>query len=261
MITYRIRDWEAHFETTESRKVKGTRWVPVPNKHDGKGYRRIAEHKNAISIFCGWNLILQVASKMPTRGTLADEDGPLDAEDLAAMTGFPSRIFEQAFAFLSEPRIGWIVQDDGKPANVPTLPDHPADATGTPADTFAEGKGREGQDKEEKEKKEQRAKPRADTRGVRLPDDFCLNSEMREWAAANTPSVNVEAVLAEFRDYWLALPGQKGKKLDWLATWRNRMREVEARAVAKNGNRNAANQSTPQRSGKASFDIKFNHLT
>ncbi len=26
---------------------------------------------------------------------------------------------------------------------------------------------------------------------------------------------------AKFRDYWIAVPGQKGVKLDWFATWRN----------------------------------------
>jgi len=30
--------------------------------------------------------------------------------------------------------------------------------------------------------------------------------------------------LAKFRDYWRAVPGQKGTKLDWDATWRNWLR-------------------------------------
>jgi hypothetical protein len=30
--------------------------------------------------------------------------------------------------------------------------------------------------------------------------------------------------LAKFRDYWKAVPGQKGVKLDWDATWRNWLR-------------------------------------
>lgn len=29
---------------------------------------------------------------------------------------------------------------------------------------------------------------------------------------------------AEFVDYWVAVPGQRGVKLDWLATWRNDIR-------------------------------------
>jgi len=87
----------------------------------------------------------------------------------------------------------------------------------------------------------QRAAPRADTRGTRLPDDFCLNSSMREWAALNTPHVTLDVALAEFCDYWRGIPGQRGKKLDWPATWRNRMRELEGRA-RRNGNGNGTNQ-------------------
>lgn len=135
--TYRVKDWDRFFETTESRKVINARWVPLPNKQDGKGYRRVAQHKNGVAIFCAWTLILQVASKTPTRGVLADHDGPLDAEDLAVKTGFPMRIFEQALAFLSDSRVGWITSD-GKAAEPADIP---ADGAGSSADARLEGKG------------------------------------------------------------------------------------------------------------------------
>ena len=32
----------------------------------------------------------------------------------------------------------------------------------------------------------------------------------------------------EFVDYWIAIPGQRGTKLDWPATWRNRVRALSA---------------------------------
>jgi hypothetical protein len=105
---FQIKGWQENFENHESRKVKGVRWVALPNKHDGKGYRRVAQRPDGVQIFCAWTLILQVASKMPTRGVLADEDGPLDSSDLAAMTGFPSEIFDLAFQVLTEPKIGWL---------------------------------------------------------------------------------------------------------------------------------------------------------
>lgn len=106
--TYRIKDWDAHFETAESRKLNKTRWVPMPTKHDGKSYRRITQHAQSAQIFCAWNLIVQVASKMPTRGVLSDADGPLDAEDLAVKTGFSVEIFALGLEFLSSDIIGWI---------------------------------------------------------------------------------------------------------------------------------------------------------
>lgn len=120
---YAIKDWQKHFENSESRKVKSLTWVPVKNKHDGKGYRRVAQHPKSVQVFCAWNLILQVASKMPTRGLLHDEDGPLQPSDLADMTGFPLGIFEVAFEVLQDPRIAWLVKDGTE--NPRTPPDAP----------------------------------------------------------------------------------------------------------------------------------------
>lgn len=115
MPTYQIRNWVDSFEISQSKKVyKRLMWVAMPNKHDGKGFRRISLHADAVEIFCAWVLIVQVASKMKTRGLLVDDDGPLDADDLAVKTGFPSEIFEKAFAVLTEPKIGWLeVVDNG----------------------------------------------------------------------------------------------------------------------------------------------------
>lgn len=151
--TYRINDWDKHFENHESRKVKRSYWVPIPNKHDGKSYRRIAAHPEGVAVFAAWILILEAASKMPVRGVLADEDGPLDADDLAAMTGFPAAIFEAAFRLLPEDRVGWLVMDEAKPRrrkspaisrNLPQSPD-------TPGSSAVELQGTELQDKELKD--------------------------------------------------------------------------------------------------------------
>lgn len=113
--TYRVKDWDKHFENHESRKVKRSYWVPIPNRHDGKSYRRIASHPDGVQVFAAWILILEAASKMPERGVLADEDGPLDAEDLSSMTGFPAAIFEAAFRLLPQDRIGWLEAEEVKP--------------------------------------------------------------------------------------------------------------------------------------------------
>lgn len=73
-----------------------------------------------------------------------------------------------------------------------------------------------------------RASSRA-ARGCRVPDPFEVTPEMRAWAATETPSLDLESATREFCDYWRAVPGQRGVKLDWVATWRNRMREVASR--------------------------------
>lgn len=61
-------------------------------------------------------------------------------------------------------------------------------------------------------------------RGTRIPNDFAMTQEMIAWGLENFPNLNGEAITAEFVDYWRAVPGAKGIKLDWPATWRNWVR-------------------------------------
>ena len=117
-MIYRIRNWKKHYEKAQSRPCKRLSWVAIPNQHDGKGFRRVAQHEQSVEIFAAWVLIVQVASKMPERGLLADDDGPLTAEDLALKTGFPEAIFQTAFTVLIEPKIGWL-EGIAEPENSP----------------------------------------------------------------------------------------------------------------------------------------------
>lgn len=61
----------------------------------------------------------------------------------------------------------------------------------------------------------------------RLPDDFALTAE-RARAATSLGIDSPNYVFEKFCDYWRAIPGAKGTKLDWDGTWRNWCRvEVE----------------------------------
>lgn len=55
-----------------------------------------------------------------------------------------------------------------------------------------------------------------------LPDDW------RTWAINNRPDLDPLATWQSFSDYWVAVPGQKGCKADWMATWRNWVRNQRA---------------------------------
>jgi len=114
LIIYRIKDWNEHFEVAQGRICAKMTWVAFPNRHDGKGFRRIARHPRSIELFTAWVLIVQVASKQKTRGLLADEAGALTPEDLADSTLYPEEIFKLAFDVLSQTKIGWLekVKDD-----------------------------------------------------------------------------------------------------------------------------------------------------
>jgi hypothetical protein len=53
---------------------------------------------------------------------------------------------------------------------------------------------------------------------------------MVAWARANCSSVDGQRETAKFINYYQALAGAKGVKLDWVATWRNWMMNAAERA-------------------------------
>ncbi len=127
MNLYRIKNWPEHYEVSQNKSVKKWSWVPLPIKHDGKGYRRVVARADGVAMLGAWMLIVQVAAKCPERGVLADRDGPLTAEDLAIKTGVPTPIFEEALALFCSERIERMLLEDAAcaqlalPANDQTL--------------------------------------------------------------------------------------------------------------------------------------------
>lgn len=71
-------------------------------------------------------------------------------------------------------------------------------------------------------------KSRERARASRLPADWELPEEWRDWAKTHRPDLIVDEIAAKFADYWHSKPGKAGTKLDWFATWRNWVREEKA---------------------------------
>jgi hypothetical protein len=63
-------------------------------------------------------------------------------------------------------------------------------------------------------------------RGTRIPHDFGISNELREWAAEEIPGFDIDREFLKFRDYWRAQPGQKGVRKEWNAVFRNWMRRA-----------------------------------
>jgi len=55
----------------------------------------------------------------------------------------------------------------------------------------------------------------AETRGTRLPDDWCPTEDLKARARTDFPQIDLEAVIREFRDHWHTEPDPRGRKLDW----------------------------------------------
>jgi hypothetical protein len=60
---------------------------------------------------------------------------------------------------------------------------------------------------------------------------------MFEWFRKNCPHVDGRTEHEKFCDYWRAKPGKDGRKVDWVATWRNWMRTAEQRYTPRPGGR------------------------
>jgi uncharacterized protein YdaU (DUF1376 family) len=61
-------------------------------------------------------------------------------------------------------------------------------------------------------------------RATRLPNDWRPTDRMLAFCESERPDLNPLEVADTFRDYWVSVPGQKGTKADWEATWRNWVR-------------------------------------
>jgi hypothetical protein len=64
-------------------------------------------------------------------------------------------------------------------------------------------------------------------RGTRIPFTE-LPDEWSEFCRSERPELNPVKVWNTFYDYWIAVPGAKGVKADWFATWRNWVRNQRA---------------------------------
>lgn len=153
---------------------------------------------------------------------IASEDsGNLpDTKQLAFRLRMSERETKSVLASLSH----WMEQDDisvisGRYQDVPV-----ADTPNTATVEFGVGETETETEtyKEEKEKRQSSA-----SRGSRLPSDWVCPSEWVDEAILLRPhwdAAKVSFVADSFRDYWVSVVGARGVKADWLAVWRNWVR-------------------------------------
>jgi hypothetical protein len=74
---------------------------------------------------------------------------------------------------------------------------------------------------------ESKKERRLQASGSRLPPDWIPSFDDRKFATELGFTENeIDQEAAGFVDYWIAVPGSKGTKTNWPATWRNRVRSV-----------------------------------
>lgn len=65
-------------------------------------------------------------------------------------------------------------------------------------------------------------------KGTRLPIDWQPTKDYIDFCKQERPELDAVKVAEQFKDYWVAKAGSAGVKLDWMATWRNWVRNQKS---------------------------------
>lgn len=78
--------------------------------------------------------------------------------------------------------------------------------------------------------------PKKTPKGTRIPDDFTVTDDLREWAEKKTPLVfaDIEYHTEQFKDYWSSRTGQIAVKLNWDKAWQWWMRKANKDVADRN---------------------------
>lgn len=86
------------------------------------------------------------------------------------------------------------------------------------------------------QKPDQKPEQERSPKGSRLPPDWLPTAADIAFAKAERPDISWQTEADKFRDYWHAVPGGKGLKTNWPATWRNWIRRADGKPRAGPGN-------------------------
>lgn len=119
-MTYRIKNWDQHFENNRTRDLKEMEWVPIPNDLADFGYVMLTQHPAGSSHLGAWLVMVQVASRCDVRGTLRKKGVSLTPTHLSLLSKLPVEIFEEAIPRLLSPEIGWLeVVEESETCTIP----------------------------------------------------------------------------------------------------------------------------------------------
>lgn len=145
--------------------------------------------------------------------------------------------------------VGWLTFDGSETLECPEFAEHNGksakrraedqkrkrDARDCPQSVrnLSENKPDKKRTREEKRREDIESTPKAErATATRLPADWSMSVEDCDFCVKTRPELNVLETAERFRDYWIAQPGAKGRKLDWHSTWRNWVRNEKAPARA-----------------------------
>ncbi len=150
----------------------------------------------------------------------------------------PVRVTVHNQAVQNAPIGGGVAQGEGEPVSGGggtcfTPREEPVSPSEGEPVSSPEPSSKKNQEQEPSTRQSSRACARTNDRGSRLPENWTPRQEDRDFAIKE--HLNPDDILAEFVDYWRAVPGARGVKLDWSAVWRNRCRQVKSAPRGRGG--------------------------
>ena len=217
-----------------------------------------------------WMRMLCICAKGEPTGYLAIAGNPLDASGVARSAGISTAEAEtlmaelEAWGVFSRDRKRRIysrrmvkdvkksktAEKNGRRGGNPSLSANRGKQTKNPGSDNPPDKGQDKTQRPEARGQSKEDPPNGgfkknQAQGSRLPDGWrpCET----DVAAAKREGLTDDQIRREaerFHDYWLAQPGQRGRKADWSATWRNWVRKfTEDRQHGANGAQPRAGRS------------------
>lgn len=163
--------------------------------------------------YAGYGLVVKAWRKVreqALRGFVKCSDGRLYHKVIAPLA-------IEAFEYRNEQRHRTKNATEARMSRRTSRSDNPPDK---PNVTESTGQDRTVQDSTPRSK--------ASARGSRLEPEWEMPQGWVGWAMGEQPTWTIDyafKISNQFKDYWIAVPGQKGLKLDWEATWRNWVRK------------------------------------
>lgn len=120
---WRIVKWDDRHSNHEQKR-SGGRWIACPTRFDSIGLRVLLAQAGGVEAFGVYVLLAELAAKMPVPGVLANEQGPLDSQVIALVTGASKEAVDKAVEALRSPSIAWLDEVEWPVGPVTPVPAH-----------------------------------------------------------------------------------------------------------------------------------------
>ena len=235
-MTYRIKNWDDHFETEKTRQYRHCQRITFTNNLNKIKRTRILKGRDGPGCLAVWFSICQWHSTQskPRKGYLTDNgkaDGsPLDADDIGALIGIPARIVNIALQRLATDEIGWVeeisvevgLQDDHprlqSPSSRPLTPLRASSLTSssTPHDLKEE---------EGPERSSGSTAPKSFEERIKEFSGQVLNDKIMVTWEECYPGVDIKSELIKWKTHWLSNP-RKAPKSNFTASLNNWLKKA-----------------------------------